>query len=162
MNKKYFFIAISSIVVGLSGCAVSPQKKEMTSLEIQAVQAKNFETDKKIAFNSVVSVLQDLGYIIGSASFETGFITAESAVKNDTGLIDALGGVRREQRVAVTASVEEMKLNFTKVRFNFVSRVKRSAKRGQQANDDFPLQDAALYQNAFDKVGEAIFIRKGN
>jgi hypothetical protein len=148
------------ILVGLTGCAVSPPKKEMSSLEIQAVQAKNFEADKKTSFNSVVSVLQDLGYIIGSASLETGFITAESAVKNDTGFFDALGGVRREQRVAVTASIEEMKPNLTRVRFNFVSRVKRSGMNGQQANDDLPLQNAQLYQHAFDKVGEAVFIRK--
>lgn len=149
------------LIVGLAGCASSPPKKEMTSLEIQAVQAKNFEADKKTSFNSVVSVLQDLGYIISSASLETGFITAESAVINGTGLFDALGGIRREQRVAVTASIEEMKPTLTKVRFNFVSRVKRSARNGQQANDDLPLQNAQLYQNAFDKVGEAIFIRKG-
>lgn len=149
------------LIVGLAGCASSPPKKEMTSLEIQAVQAKNFEADKKTSFNSVVSVLQDLGYIISSASLETGFITAESAVINGTGLFDALGGIRREQRVAVTASIEEMKPTLTKVRFNFVSRVKRSARNGQQANDDLPLQNAQIYQNAFDKVGEAIFIRKG-
>lgn len=153
-------LLIALILIGLTGCAVPPPKKEMTSLEIQAVQARNFEADKKTAFNSVVSILQDLGYIIGSASLETGFITAESAIKNDTGFFDALGGIRREQRVAVTASIEEMKPNLTKVRFNFVSRVKRSVKSGQQANDDLPLQNAQLYQHAFDKVGDAIFIRK--
>lgn len=154
-------LIIALLIVGLTGCAVSPPKKEMTSLEIQAVQAKNFDADKKISFNSVVSVLQDLGYIISSASLETGFITAESAVINGTGLFDALGGIRREQRVAVTALIEEMRPTLTKIRFNFVSRVKRSAKNGQQANDDLPLQNAQLYQNAFDKVGEAIFIRQG-
>jgi hypothetical protein len=92
---------------------------------------------------------------------ETGFITAESAVKNQTGFFDAMAGVRREERVAVTASVEEMRANSTRVRFNFVSRQKRSAERGQQANDDTPILDPVIYANAFEKVGEAIFIRKG-
>jgi len=161
MSKKLIFVVVSSAVIGLAGCAGGAPKAEKTSLEIQAVQSKNFEADKKVAFNSVVSVLQDLGYIIGSASLETGFITAESAVKNDTGFWDAMGGVRREQRVAVTASVEEMKTNSTRIRLNFVSRQKRSAQYGQQANDDNPIHDPKIYQNAFDKIGEAVFIRKG-
>lgn len=160
MSNKFVLAVASSIVLGLVGCAATPEPAK-TSLEIQSIQAKNFDVDKKLAFNSVVSVLQDLGYIIGSASLETGFITAESAVKNDTNFFDAMGGVRREQRVAVTASIEEMRTNSTRVRLNFVSRQKRSAQYGQQANDDKPIQDPKIYQNAFDKVGEAIFIRKG-
>lgn len=160
-NIKFFTLAVAVTSSILSGCAVSPPPKEKTSLEIQALQAKSFEADKKTAFNSVVSVLQDLGYIIVSASIETGFITAESVVKNDTGILDAMVNVRRESRVAVTASVEEMKAKSTKVRLNFVSRQKRSAAYGQQANDDTPLMDTKIYENAFEKIGEAIFIRKG-
>ena len=82
MYKNISRAIISALALTLVGCAVNAPKPEKTSLEIQAIQSKNFETDKKVAFNSVVSVLQDLGYIIGSASLETGFITAESAVKN--------------------------------------------------------------------------------
>ena len=160
-NNKFKFLASALIVLTFAGCAVTPPPKEKTSLEIQAIQAKTFEADKKVAFNSVLSVLQDLGYIVASASMETGFITAESAVKNDTGFLDAMAKVRRESRVAVTASVEEMKANSSKVRLNFVNRQKRSAVNGQQANDDTPLQDPKVYDNAFEKISEAIFIRKG-
>lgn len=163
MKGKNFAASAACIValMGASGCATPPPPKEKTSLEVQAIQAKNFEADKKVAFNSVLSVLQDLGYIVASASMETGFITAESAVKNNTGFMDALAKVRRESRVAVTASVEEMKPNSTRVRLNFVVRQKRSAVNGQQANDDTPLLDPKTYETAFDKIGEAIFIRKG-
>jgi hypothetical protein len=160
-NNKFKFLASALIVLTFAGCAVTPPPKEKTSLEIQAIQAKTFEADKKVAFNSVLSVLQDLGYIVASASMETGFITAESAVKNDTGFFDAMAKVRRESRVAVTASVEEMKANSSRVRLNFVNRQKRSAVNGQQANDDTPLQDPKVYDNAFEKISEAIFIRKG-
>ncbi len=161
MYKNISRAIMSALVLTLVGCAVNAPKPEKTSLEIQAIQSKSFDADKKVAFNSVVSVLQDLGYIIGSASFETGFITAESAVKNDTGFWDAMAGVRREQRVAVTASVEEFNANSTKIRLNFVMRQRQSAQYGQQANDDTPIHDPKTYENAFDKIGEAIFIRKG-
>ena len=74
-------ITIGLIAVLVAGCAPQPAKPQKTSLEIQAIQARTFDADKKITFNSVMSVLQDLGYIIGSASFETGFITAVSPNK---------------------------------------------------------------------------------
>lgn len=161
MKNKLLAVSAAAVALGLSGCATNPPPREKTSLEVQAIQAKNFETDKKVAFNSVLSVLQDRGYIIASANMETGFITAESAVKNNTGFLDAMGGVRREARVAVTASVEEMKTNLTRVRLNFVYREKRSAQRGQQASDDTPMLNPKFYESAFEKIGEAIFIRKG-
>lgn len=72
---RQFILLISLLCV--IGCAVQ-QKSTKTSLELQAIQAKEFETTKKIAFASVLSVFQDLGYIIGSADFDTGFITAKS------------------------------------------------------------------------------------
>ena len=161
MNFGIRGVCAALCAVSLFGCATDPNPRQKTSLEVQAIQAKNFDTTKRVAFNSVLSVLQDLGYIVTSASMETGFITAESAVKNSTGFFDALGGVRREARTAVTASVEEMRTNSTRIRLNFVLREKRSAERGQQANDDTPLMDPKAYENAFDKIGEAIFIRKG-
>ena len=153
--------SVAAITLGPSGYATAPPPKAKNSLEVQAIQARNFEAEKKVAFNSLLSVLQGLGYIVASASMETGFITAASAVKNNTGFFYAMGGVRREARVAVTASVEEVKANSTRVRLKFVSREKSSVERGQQANDDTLLMYPKIYGNAFERIGEAIFIRKG-
>jgi len=162
---KRLMVALLSCVAVLAGCApkAKPQK---TSLELQAIQARTFEAEKKVAFNSVMSVFQDLGYLIGSASLETGFITAESPNKEDSSgkavFAALLGNIRTEQRTAVTASIEEMKPGSTRVRLNFVEREKRSGYYGQNASDDTPIDDSVVYQNAFEKIGEAIFIRQGN
>jgi ABC-type phosphate/phosphonate transport system substrate-binding protein len=165
MIKRFFVFAVMAATVVLAGCvATAPAKK--TSLEIQAIQAKSVETTKAIAFNSTMSVLQDLGYIIGSASIDTGFITAESPVEQDQSanavLNQIFGGVRTEQRTAVTATVEGIKENLTRIRLNFVVRQKRSGAYGQNASDDKPVEDVKVYQNAFEKIQEAIFIRKGS
>lgn len=148
----------------LGGCATQTTTQK-TSLELQAIQAKTFDVEKKIAFNSVMSVFQDLGYIIGSASLETGFITAESPNREDNSgqavMAALFAGVRTEQKTAVTAAIEEMKPSITKVRLNFVTKQRRSGSYGQSASDDVPIDDIKIYQNAFDKIGEAIFIRKG-
>lgn len=159
--KTLISIAIAS--AALVGCgATAPVAK--TSLEIQAVQAKLFEADKGITFKSVISVLQDLGYIISTGNLETGLITAESPTQQDTSgsatFAAVMGGVRTEGKTVVTASVEEFGAKSTRVRLNFVNKQFRSARNGQTATDDRAVQDAKPYQTAFEKIGEAIFIRQ--
>ena len=157
-------LVIMSASFALLGCQVAPTVPEKTSLEIQAIQARNFDADKSTVFKAVLSVLQDLGYVVSSASLETGFITAESPTKKDdsgSAVAAALfGGVRTELKTAVTASVEDMSVKTTRVRLNFVNKKFRSAQRGQQASDDSPVNDPKIYENAYEKIGEAVFIRQ--
>lgn len=160
--KLVFYVGLFLTLSVVAGCATNTSATK-TSLEIQAIQAKSFESNKKTAFSSVMSVFQDLGYIIGSANLDTGFITAESPNQQDTsgGAVFAaiFAGVRTEVKTAVTASIEELGPNATRVRLNFVNRQRRSGAYGQNASDDSPVEDPTVYQNAFDKIGEAIFVR---
>ena len=98
------FIRITSLiagVVGLFGCSTTTTVSERLSLEIQEFQTKSFEIDKKTAFSSTISVFQDLGFIINSANYEIGFITADNI----------------NMQIA-TASFEEFE-NTLKIRLNF-------------------------------------------
>lgn len=145
-----------------AGCAMNDASQNKTSLEIQAYQSRSFEVDKKTAFNSAMSVFQDLGYIVNSANLDTGFITAESPTKGAKGseaFLSFLVGMRVEGRTAVTAFVEELSPKSAKIRLNFVERKKSSGDYGQQSNRDDPIQDPKIYQSAFDKISYAIFIR---
>ncbi len=145
-----------------AGCAMNEAPQNKTSLEIQAYQSRSFEVDKKTAFNSAMSVFQDLGYIVNSANLDTGFITAESPTKGARGsdaFLSFLAGIRVEGRTAVTAFVEELSPKSAKIRLNFVERKKASGDYGQQSNRDDPIQDPKIYQSAFDKISDAIFIR---
>lgn len=150
--KKIHLIIILSLVM-ISGCVAQVQP-DMTSLEIQAIQARQFETTKKIAFASVLTVFQDLGYIVGSADLETGFITAKSPTETGLGFF-----VNVMKDTKATAFVEELSPNNTKVRLNFVSSKETSGMYGDKTAKDTPLLDPELYQNAFSKIQEAIFIR---
>jgi len=145
-----------------AGCAMNDASQNKTSLEIQAYQSRSFEVDKKTAFNSAMSVFQDLGYIVNSANLDTGFITAESPTKGAKGseaFLSFLVGMRVEGRTAVTAFVEELSPKSAKIRLNFVERKKSSGDYGQQSNRDDPIQDPKIFQSAFDKISDAIFIR---
>lgn len=159
---KFAAVALT-VAVFVSGCVATAPVAQKTSLEIQAIQSKMFESDKQVAFRSVLSVLQDLGYVVQTASLDTGVITAQSPTKQDTSgraaFAAAFGGLRTEGRTYVTASVEDFTAKQTRVRLNFVDRRFRSSAYGQQATDEVPVEDVKVYQNAFEKIGEAIFIR---
>lgn len=147
-------------VVGLQGCmAVKPA--DQTSLQIQAFQSKEFETDKSVAFAAVMSVFQDLGYIVQSADKETGFITAASPTKRNTNFFEALGGVASSGETKATAFIEQIRPGFANVRLNFVNTKKRSSAYGQSDQQDAPILEPKAYQIAFEKIDDAIFIRAG-
>lgn len=100
-----------------------------------------------------MSVFQDLGYVIKSASFETGLITASSPTKN---LV--LFGSHMSNTDA-SAFVEEISGTNTSIRLNFVNVNESSSGYGMKTRSDLPIQEAEPYQNAFSKIREAIFVR---
>jgi hypothetical protein len=151
MKTLQSLIVTTLIIVTFAGCATTPQ---LTPLEIQAFQKRTFEADKKTTFGSVVSVFQDMGYTIKSADVETGFVQASSPAKNTvffgsyTSLTEA------------SAFIEEIQ-GRTSVRLNFVESTESSSAYGMTGKSEVPNLDAEIYNNAFIKVQEAIFIRKG-
>ena len=78
-------------------------------------------------------------------------------------MLNALFGVVRTEgrkgRTSVTASVEDFCTKQTRVRLNFVDKRFRSAKTGQQATEESLIRNPKICANAFEKIGEAIFIR---
>lgn len=159
---KLFSAAVVAVALcGLSGCA-TPKKVEPTSLQIQSFQTKEFETTKAIAFGSVLSVFQDLGYIVASADKDTGFITAASPSGNKTNFWQALGGNTASGQTKATAFVEEIRPGFSTIRLNFVDTQRLSSVYGQNTDNDKPILDPQVYQIAFAKIGDAIFVRAGS
>ena len=144
-----------SIIILLSGCQLPPPKSTKTALELQAIQSKEFPTSKKIAFAATLSVLQDQGYIIGSASLDTGLISGKSPTDSTNQIF-----YREMKDVKATAFVEEITPGRTKVRLNFVNSSSRSGAYGQRSDQDYPIEDADIYQETFTKIQQGIFIRK--
>lgn len=152
--------SVLGVSVFLSGCATAP-KTEPNSLQIQAFQTKEFETTKAVAFASVLTVFQDLGYIVASADKDTGFITAASPSGNKTNFWEALGGVTSSGQTKATAFIEEIRPGFANVRLNFVNAKSSSSIYGQSQAIDTPILDPKAYQIAFGKIEDAVFIRSG-
>lgn len=154
-KSNVVFCALIALSALLGGCVATtgPQK---TSIQLQAFQSKEFETNKKIAFASTMSIFQDLGYAIGTADIDTGFITAKSPTKQD--FVPFVG--QRMQDVKATAFVEEMGEKRTKIRLNFVNSVQTSSGYGMKGERDSPIEDPEVYQETFAKITKAIFVRE--
>lgn len=151
MSKTLSFLTVFSCIL-MSGCVTTAPQK--TSLELQAIQAREFETTKKVAFAATLSVFQDLGYVISSAHLDTGFISAKSPTQTGRGFF-----VNVMEDTKATAFVEQMKPNLARVRLNFVSSRETSGDYGDKTLKDSPVEDPAVYENAFTRIREAIFIR---
>ena len=168
-NRTMLLAAIVVGLVLLAGC--TPPGPVLTPLEIQSLQTREFEHDKAIVFASTMSVFQDLGYIVNSADLDTGLITTESPATSDRATFPARFTILPELMVwsDVTSVVQTKATAFieqigsrSRVRLNFVVTRQDSSVHGQTSRRDMPILDAEVYQNAFERIENAIFVRAGD
>ena len=141
--------------------ACVPQSKPVihqTSLATQAMQTHEFDANKEVAFASTMSVLQDLGYNIGAADLGTGFITGKSPITG--GFVLFVG--ETQSHVSASAFVEAINSNRSRIRLNFVAEQKTSSGYGMEGGKSNPVEDATVYQQAFEKISKAIFVRSNS
>jgi hypothetical protein len=154
--KKTILLLTAALL--LTGCITTPTtppsyKSTKTSLELQAIQTKELEVPKKIVFASTMFVLQDLGYSIISSDLDTGYISAKSPTQSSFSyprvtLTDT----------KVTAFIEQLRPGVTQVRLSFVNSEEWQMGLARMVQEN-PIDDAIIYNNAFVKIQEAIFIR---
>ena len=153
---KFKFIVVAAMLPLLTACGV--QEPQMTPLEIQSMQTRQFDAKYDTVFASTMSVFQDLGYTVTGADKATGLISAESATDTNVAFQIFTGSTLNTQTRA-TAFVERIKRK-TNVRLNFVQKSQTSSGWGQTDRNDTPILDVEIYQNAFERIENAIFIRR--
>src|SRR5690554_738324 len=155
MVMKYAAAFATAIL--LSGCVQTAQQPNMTPLEIQSMQTRSYEHSKDVVFPSTISVFQDLGYSIVSADMTTGLISAESSAENNP-MLTFWTGMTEVNQTRATAFIEEIRGDST-VRLNFVEKMESSSAYGRSDRRDTPILNADIYQNAFERIENAIFVR---
>ncbi len=167
---RWKIILLIGTVFNVGGCATQPEKV-MTPLEIQTMQSRDYTADPSIVFSSIISVLQDLGYINIRADKSTGLISAESTAKSNK-FVNPFLVLATEpsksvflsevevKQTKVTAFIEKI-ANTTKVRLSFVNTHNTSTGNGQNYRKDDIVLDADAYQNAFERIESEIFLRAG-
>lgn len=162
MKRNFLAKLISSLCIAslllFSGPVMAKKKVQITPMELQALQSREFEASKENLFNSVMTVVQDLGYQVQSADMQTGFITATSAAEQKTSFFEALGGGNSTAVTKMTAVVQPMPSGSSRVRLNFMFSKLSSTMYGQSSQNDKPILDPAAYQAAWEKIDEALFV----
>ena len=157
---KKFYLIFPFIFLFLAGCETTKPTVNLTPLEIQSMQSRSYDHSKDVVFPSVMSVFQDLGYSINSADMATGLITAESTAASDKAMKFWLG-ITKVSQTKANAFIEEIS-GQTKVRINFVITNKKSFGYGQTDREDNQILTSEPYQNAFEKIENAVFIRSSS
>ena len=153
-------ILIASVaIVTMPSAALAEKKPKPTALEVQQMQSRDLETSKNVAFSAVMSVLQDEGYRVGSADKDTGLITGTASTESKTTWLPFVGFGKKKRTPVVSAYIEEIGPNVTRVRLNFVMGKYDSSQYGSDAGEK-PILDAMVYQDAFEKIQKAVFVRQ--
>jgi len=152
-RPSLYLILIISMFLTIQGCQMRPPQPQLNPLQIEAMQTRTFNVDKRVAFNAVVTVFQNLGYIVSQANFNTGFITAQSP--KNTNFFGNTNSVK------TTAFITETYDHKSKIRINFVTNNMFSGNKGQVTVNDTAVENAQSYINAFNKIRQQIFVSTG-
>lgn len=144
--------------LALSAAAVDAKNKKPSGLELQQIQSRDFDASYDSVFPSVVTVLQDAGYRIQSADKNSGLITGVASTKSK--LSYGFGGWGKKKKTpVVSAFIEARGSAAARVRLSFVMAKTKSSQYGMNSADENAILDPAIYQDAFEKISQAIFVR---
>ena len=151
--------AISAVVLGvLASACTTTEAPQLTPLELQALQQREFDASKEIAFAATMSVFQDLGYTVEAGDLATGLITASSTAESTRDWVWT--GSRFTTQTRATAFIEAVGEESSRVRLNFVTGTETSTAYGSRSQQDNPIREPGAYQSAFEKIETAIFVRQ--
>jgi hypothetical protein len=120
-----------------------------------ALQTREYSTTKEEGIAAVVAVFQDLGFIVQSSDFASGLITAKSPTKAN---FDFFG--RRMIDTRGTGTVRVLKNKKIRIRLNFVESNRLSFGYGMKQDNEQPIYDPKVYQDAFSKIRNQLFLQK--
>jgi hypothetical protein len=161
MKRGILAVAMVSVVIATPAMAQKKKKGAPTALELQQLQSRDIEGPKEMVFGAVMTILQDSGYRIQAADKDTGLITGISSTKSKLTWSPFVGIGKSKKSPVVSAFVESRTPNMTNVRLSFVMAKVKSNLYGSQPQDEEPIYDTVTYQNAFEKLNQAMFIRQG-
>lgn len=158
MRRAITHLAVPiSLVLALVACQTTPTRTPTSGVQLQSYQAKEFDTEKRVAFAATMSVFQDLGFIIDDGDFDTGLITASGPTekpRKTPGIFEILLSIEvpvTTTRRRATAFVESMPSEKIRIRLNFVD--------VQNGITSIPIDDQTVYRDTFARIDQAIFVR---
>jgi hypothetical protein len=157
---KIFGRALACALLVTSASAHAGKAPEISGLELQQMQSRDFEVPKSVSFPAVMTVLQDAGYRIGSADRDTGLITGTGSSSRKLTWAPFVGFGSSKKNPVVSAYIEDRGPGMSRVRLNFVMAKVLNNAYGGNGGDEKPITDPAIYREAFEKISQAVFVRQ--
>jgi starvation-inducible outer membrane lipoprotein len=133
--KHFLLILVTSLVLSACASQNSAITESGSQVQVRQMQTRVYESlDKRATLRSVLATLQDLGFVIDTADYELGTITATRL---------------QEYELRVTVTVRDRADSRLAVRAN--ARV-----------DDRLIDDPDTYQDFFTVLDKAIFLTRHN
>ncbi|MBB5687209.1 hypothetical protein [Sphingobium boeckii] len=158
MKKSAIITALIATTLSITHAHAKKEPK-ISGLELQQMQSKDIEGSKEIVFGAVMSVFQDAGYRIQAADKDTGLITGLGSTSGKVTYNLFMGFGKSKKTPIVSAYIEQIGPGITRVRINFVMGKLKSTIYGAGAQDEEPILDPIVYQEAFEKIDQAVFLR---
>ena len=156
---KKLIILVGLVAASVATPVLAKAKQELSPLQLQSMQTKEFEVTKDQAFGAVMTVLQDSGYRIQSGDVQSGLITGIGSTTGKMSYSLWSGFGKKKLTPIVSAFIEQMG-PVSKIRLNFIMAKVKSTVYGSQPQDEEPVIDSAVYQDAFEKISQALFVRQ--
>lgn len=158
--KTASLVCLSLLSIGLTGCVTvdsifGQEDKPISSVEMQALQTREYDADYVQVFAAVIGAFQTYGYTINQADRETGLISGKTPTTAEMNMMF----VRNEYQGA-TAFVEQVGKNRVKVRISLVKHVSASGSYGQQGEKEAAITRSEPYRDIFNKVQQSLFLKK--
>lgn len=135
-----------------NGCQSIDDNVPRSNIDLQAIQTRTVDQSYSVAFASVVSVFQDLGFTIQSADINTGLICSKSTTQLQSpnafeSMFSSAAVIMRN--TSGTAHVESFGEKSTSIRMSFVSYRKSTYAYGTALEDSKQITDAEFYRDFF-------------
>lgn len=147
MKILYALLGILLMMTTLTGCASAP----LSALQRRSFEMKELEGIYDNAYKATLQVLQDHGYIIKNADYESGVIQGETGIN----MVLFKGMVN----VEVTATLEQFGENTVKERLSLIEKRKMSTQYGTQESSKI-IDDPELFQKIYDDIQKEMFVRQ--
>ena len=156
---RILLAGVAAVAILVGGPADAKKQPQLSGLALQQIQSRDYEAAKDISFPAVMTVLQDAGYRIAEADKDTGLITGAASTKSVT-TYNIFWGLGKKKRTPVVSAFVEDRGRGSRIRLNFVLTTSKSRIYGVGSADEEPINDPAIYRDAFEKIEKEIFVRQ--
>ena len=110
MRIHYLILALVSVI--LVGCASSKDELfkmgDSSQVELRSFQSRVFDTtDKQKTLKSVISTMQDLGFVISKADAQVGVVTGSKFADRNSVILSVTVRSKNDKQILVRANAQQ-------------------------------------------------------